>query len=219
MVYGEIYTFKSILDHQGQLQHHDPKYKGSQWNVLVAWDDGTQTWEPLNIIGKHDEITLAKYAKENDLLSKPGWKFLCKTAKRQRFLNVALNAIKRRHDPTQIGYKFGVRLPRNYAEALRLDKDSGNTLWHDAVRTELDQINDYDTFCDMGIGVTMDCDHHKINVRLVFDVKASGKRKGRLIARGDLTPEPDEAVYSSVASLCSLRAIVFISELNQRKLW
>ena len=71
----------------------------------------------------------------------------------------------------------------------------------------------------MGIGVIMDCDHHKINVQLVFDVKASGKRKGRLVARGDLTPEPDEAVYSSVASLCSLRAIIFISELNQLKLW
>ena len=109
--YGEMHTFKSILDHQGPLKRHDPKYKGSQWNVLVAWDDGTHTWEPLNIISKCDEITLAKYAKDNDLLSKPGWKFLRKTAKRQRFLNVALNALKRRRDPTQIRYKFGVRLP------------------------------------------------------------------------------------------------------------
>ena len=116
--YGEIHTLKSILDHQGPLKCHDPKYKGSQWNVLVAWDDGTQTWEPLNIIGKQDEITLAKYAKENDLLSKPGWKFLHKTAKHQQFLSVALNAIKRHHDPTQIRYKFGVWLPCNYAEAL-----------------------------------------------------------------------------------------------------
>ena len=71
----------------------------------------------------------------------------------------------------------------------------------------------------MGIGVTMDSDHHKINVRLVFDVKASGKCKGRLVAHGDLTPEPDEAVYSSVASLRSLHAIISISELNQLQLW
>ena len=45
------------------------------------WDDGTQTWKPLNIIGKCDEITLAKYTKDNDLLSKLGWKFLRKMAK------------------------------------------------------------------------------------------------------------------------------------------
>ena len=69
--------------------------------------------------------------------------------------------------------KLSLILPT--AEALRLDKDNGNMLWHDAVKTELDQIRDYDTFRDMGIGVTMDSNHHKINVRLVFDVKASGK--------------------------------------------
>ena len=45
------------------------------------------------------------------------------------------------------------------------------------------------------------------------------KRKGRLVVCRDLTPEPDEAVYSSVASLRSLHAILFISELNQLKLW
>ena len=55
--YGEMHTFKSILDHQGPLKHHNPKYKGSQWNILVDWDDSTQTWEPLSIIGKCDEIT------------------------------------------------------------------------------------------------------------------------------------------------------------------
>ena len=106
MGYGEIHTFKSILDHQGPLKHHDPKYKGSQWNVLVTWDDSTQTWEPLNIIGKHDEISLAKYAKENDILSKPGWKFLRKSAKRQHFLSVALNAIK----GVVIPHKSGINL-------------------------------------------------------------------------------------------------------------
>ena len=124
MGYGEIQTFKSILDHQGPLKHHDAKYKGSQWNVLVDWDDSTQTWEPLNIIGKHDEITLAKYAKDNDLLSKLVWKFLQKTAKCQHFLNDALNATKWCRDPTQIQYKVGVQLPHNYAKALRLHKQN-----------------------------------------------------------------------------------------------
>ena len=74
-------------------------------------------------------------------------------------------------------------------------------------------------FRRVSFGVPIDADHHKINVRLVFDVKASGKQKGRLVARGDLTPEPDEAVYSSVASLRSLRTIIFLSELNNLHLW
>ena len=118
---------------------------------------------------------MAKYTKDNDLLSKPGWKFLHKTAKRQFFLSIALNALKQHCDLTQIQYKFGICLPHNYAEALHLKQENGNTLWSDAVKAELDQICNYDTFRDMGIGVPMDADHHKINVHLVFDVKASGK--------------------------------------------
>ena len=77
----KLQTFKGVLDHQGPLKRHDPKYKRSPWNVLIDWDDGTQTWEPLNLMGKYDEITIAKYAQGNDLLNKPGWKFLRGTAK------------------------------------------------------------------------------------------------------------------------------------------
>ena len=33
-----------------------------------------------------------------------------------------------------------------------------------------------------------------------------------------MTPEPDEAVYSSVATLCSLRIVIFLAELNGLKL-
>ena len=41
-----------------------------------------------------------------------------------------------------------------------------------------------------------------------------GKRKGRLVARSDMTPKPEESVYSLVASLRSLRIIIFLAELN-----
>ena len=100
-----------------------------------------------------------------------------------------------------------------------MDKENGNTLWEDAIKLELKQIQEYDTFRDMGVGVKMDPSYSKIKVRLVFDAKASGKCKGRLVAQGDLTQEPKEAVYSSIASLRSLRAIIFASKLNKLKLW
>ena len=64
-------TYSGILDHQGPLKKHYPKYKGSSYNVLVNWDDGTQTWEPLNVIAKQDPVTLAWYAFDNGLLNKP----------------------------------------------------------------------------------------------------------------------------------------------------
>ena len=72
----DVMSYSGILDHQG-------RYKGSLYNVLVNWDDGTQTWKPLNIIGKQDPVTLAQYAHDNELLNHPGRKFLCCTAKCQ----------------------------------------------------------------------------------------------------------------------------------------
>ena len=96
------FTCSGITNYQGPLKKHDPRYKGSSYNVLVDWDDHTQMWEPINIIGKQDPVTLAHYAHDNGLLNKPGWKFLCCMAKHQRFINVIFNAIKRRKDPTQV---------------------------------------------------------------------------------------------------------------------
>ena len=69
-------------------------------------------WELLNMMAKQDLVTLARYAHDPDLLNKPGWKFLQQTAKHHRFVNVIMNAIKRRGMANQVQYKFGVCIPR-----------------------------------------------------------------------------------------------------------
>ena len=101
---------------------------------------------------------------------------------------------------------------------MSLDKENGNNLWGDATRCELDQINSYKSFCDHGSGGSPGKGYKKIKVQLVFDVKAAGRRKARLVAWGDMTPEPDESVYSSVATLRSLCIVIFLSKLNGLKL-
>ena len=99
---SEFSSYSGIVDHQGPLKSHDPKYHGSSYNVLVDWDDGMQMWEMLNMIAKQDPVSLAKYAHDHDLLNKPGWKFLRWTAKSYQFVNVIMNAIKRRGMANQV---------------------------------------------------------------------------------------------------------------------
>ena len=77
---------------------------------------------------------------------------------------------------------------------MMLDKDNRNTFWGDAVCRELDQLFSYKTFRDLGTGGLPGVECKKIKIRFVFDVKADGRRKGTLVAHGDMTPEPDEAV-------------------------
>ena len=36
--------------------------------------------------------------------------------------------------------KFGISLPKNVKEALQLDKENGNTLWADAIATEMKNV-------------------------------------------------------------------------------
>jgi hypothetical protein len=72
------WAFKEITEHQGPLTPSDRRYKGSSYNVLVHWEDGSETFEPPSVMAKEDPITCAKYAKDNDLLDKPGWKSLFK---------------------------------------------------------------------------------------------------------------------------------------------
>ena len=74
-MHGELdtWTFQEILAHEGPLSPHSPRYNGSSYNVRVRWSDGSETWEPLNMIGKDNPVTLAAYAKDNDLLEEPAW--------------------------------------------------------------------------------------------------------------------------------------------------
>ena len=43
------WKFKSITGHQGPLSRSDKNYKGCRYNVLVNWESGESTYEPLNI--------------------------------------------------------------------------------------------------------------------------------------------------------------------------
>ena len=79
---------------------------------------------------------------------------------------------------------------------------------------ELDQISSYKSSGNIGISVSPGADFKKIKVKFIFDCKADGRRKGHLVARGDMTLKPEESVYSSVTTLCSLHIVVFLAELN-----
>jgi hypothetical protein len=46
--------------------------KGSRYNVLVEWETGETTYEPLDMIASDDPITCAQYAIDNKLLDTDG---------------------------------------------------------------------------------------------------------------------------------------------------
>ena len=81
-----LFKFRDIVAHQGPLESTDPDQKGSKYNVMVEWESGEVTYEPLALISKEDSITCAVYAKKHDHLDTSGWKHLKRYAKTSKRL-------------------------------------------------------------------------------------------------------------------------------------
>jgi len=76
--------YKGITAHEGPLSPKHPNYNGSKYNMLVQWEDSSVTHEPLDIFGKDDPVSCAQYAKDNNLLEEPRWKWFCRLAKNEK---------------------------------------------------------------------------------------------------------------------------------------
>ena len=81
---NKFFTFQKILAHSGPFKKEDREYKGSTYNVQVLWSNGEITWEPFDGIFRDDPLSMATYAKENDLLDQPGWKRLQRFTKSKK---------------------------------------------------------------------------------------------------------------------------------------
>ena len=224
----DLDKFRDLIGHQGPLKPTDPNWKGCKFNVLVEWETGEKTYEPLSILAADDPVTCATYAKENDLLHIEGRKRFRNRAKRDKPLARAVMQSKIRQVRRSSKYMFGYLIPRSYKEALEFDKENNNTKWADATRDEMDCIKEQQVFTK-GQRAKWDSNHkkilnappnhQKIRVNLIFAVKYNGRHKARLVADGSLTPEPAENIYSGVVSLRHLRLVIFLGELNNLELW
>lgn len=168
--------------------------------MRVNWDNGEVSYEPLALTAKSDPVTCAIYARNSGLLDMDGWRLFRRLAKRQKKLVRLANQAKLQAFRIRPTFKFGVQVPRNHAEAVRLDQANGNTKWQNAEKTELGQILEYKVFTDKGKRY-IPRGHKKLRVHMIYDVKHDLRRKARLVADGHLTETPIESIYSSVVSL------------------
>jgi len=74
-------------------------------------------------------------------------------------------------------------------------------MWRDVEVTELNQINEHESFINKGVGFNPGSDYKKIRVHMVCAVKHDGRHKARLVAGGHLTETPINSVCSSIVSL------------------
>ena len=120
--HDDLYKFRAITGHQGPLSPQDENYKGNKYNVMVEWETGEITEEPLSLIAADDPVICAIYAKKHDLLHLNCWKRLKHVAKNQKQLTRAINQSKIRQVRRSAVYQFGFLIPKDYKQALQLDE-------------------------------------------------------------------------------------------------
>jgi hypothetical protein len=77
-------------------------------------------------------------------------------------------------------HKFGIEIPKNVADAIRLDKEIGNSLWMDAITLEMSAVKV--SFKTLPDGDDAPIGYQRINCHIIFDifdVKLDGRRRSR----------------------------------------
>jgi hypothetical protein len=97
-----------------------------------------------------------------------------------------------------IKYNFGIQVSKGIKNAIDLNKNNGNQLWQEAIKTEIKQLTDYQTFIVLDSGEDIPTGYQKIPYHMVFDVKYNLDNKARLVARGNWTVNDKEDIIQEM---------------------
>jgi len=180
--------------------------------VKTCWRNGETSWVAMNTIKEQNPWVLVHYARKQNLTKHPDFKWINKYVNKKDIVeNIILKA--KSHQGQK--FKFGVQIPVNASHALYLDKINNNTLWQDAINKELESIKKFKTFRILDKGEKVPDGYVKIPYHIVLDNKFDGRRKARLVAGGNHTPDvPPEEVYSGVVSMETIRTAFVLAALN-----
>ena len=161
----DMYKIEAILSH---------RKKDGKWQLKIQWGDATITWNDLDTTWQDDPVSVAMYAKKNDLLKTPGWKRCKHIAKNSKVLARMINQARLKNLRNRPVYKYGFQVPRNHEEAVAIDERMGNTMWQDAEKLEIQQLFDYEAFKSIGLKAPTPEGYQRIPCHMVYDVKHDG---------------------------------------------
>jgi hypothetical protein len=179
------------------------------WKIQVEWSDGTCSWVPLSLVKESNPLELAQFAVSRNIDSEPAFAWwVLHVLKKARHIVKATT-----HRAVRKKIKFGVVVPDTFEEAIQIDKENGNTYWHDAIEKELKNVRV--AFKKLEEGESPPVGSKHIPYHLIFDVKFDLTRKARLVAGGHHNKSvPNHATYSSIASRDSVRLAFLLAGLN-----
>ena len=129
---------------------------------MLKWKDGSEMWLQLKDVKESFPVQVAEYAVTSRIQDEPAFAWWVPHVLKKRRAIVA--KVKSKYwDRT---HKYGIRIPKDVAEARRIDKENGNTLWWDAIQEEMKNVMiAFEEAEEVPIG------YSPLTTHLVFDVK------------------------------------------------
>ena len=94
----------------------------------------------------------------------------------------------------QKSHKYGIEIPTSIKDALRLDKENGNSFWTDSVNLEMSNVGI--AFEVLKVGQKAPPGWRKSSGHIIFDVKMDFTCKARWVKDGHRTPDPITSSYA-----------------------
>ena len=187
-----------------------PKRTTRGWILLVRWRDGSSNWTTLKDLKDSYPVQLADYAVANGIQDEPAFAWWVPYVRKKR--TAIIQKIKSKY--WQRTHKYGIKIPKNIAEAERIDKENGNHLWMDSIRLEMK--NNRVAFETYNGNIADLVGYTEITGHIVFDVKLAEnfRRKARYCADGHKVDTPPFLTYSTVVARDSVRIILLAAALN-----
>ena len=111
--------------------------------------------------------------------------------------------------------KFGIKIPNSIAEALRLDRQAGNSKWFEAIKKEMDNLDRLRVFKYYSSDKEFPKSKgwQKAPLRMIFDIKSEDQRyKARLVIGGHKVDSSDYNTYSSQVDNLSVLLLLLIAQ-------
>jgi hypothetical protein len=106
-------------------------------------------------------------ARNNNLLDNMPFCHLTQYCRSNTAVDIA-RILKVSTSPAGIKYKFGIQVPKGIKNEIDLDKKKRNQLWQEAIKTELEQLTNYQTFIIQDSGEDIPTGYQKIPYRMVL---------------------------------------------------
>jgi hypothetical protein len=139
----------------------------------------------LSDLKESNPVEVDEYAAAKSLMNSPAFVWWDPHVLQKRTMIIA-DVTKRYHKRT---HKFGIEVPKNWDDCVRLDKENGNTIWQDAVRKEMKNVRIASNIINGEESIPPT--YQETRCHMIFDVKMEDFRcKARFVASGHTTETP-----------------------------